>query len=281
MSAPTHQGCAFVTGVSGGIGGAVAELLLAKGWRVWGTARTEAGWSALSPHANFQGILLDLHDREEALRAFASCGEDSGGFDLIINNAGYGLFSPLSLLPPDQLERQLTGMITTQAGLLRNQVAMLATRPRGTLVNVSSLAVEFPLPFMAGYNMAKAALSALSESVMMECAGSNVVVIDFRPGDIKTGFNQVMQDQAREVLRRSDAPNLARAWQALEANIARAPTPEFAARSLVRAIHRNRSGVVRCGGVFQARLAPVLIRLIPGRWARWIRWRYFGLKSGG
>lgn len=272
---------AFITGVSGGMGGAIARLLLSRGWEVWGTARSAEAWSSLATDSRFHGVVLDLNDRAGALAAFASSGREADGFDLVINNAGYGVFCPLVELAPDELERQLAAMISTTAALAKAQVELLAARPRGTLVNVSSLAVEFPLPFMAGYNMAKSALSALSESLMMECAGTNVVVIDFRPGDIKTGFNQVMADRASKAMAGSSQPNLDRTWRTLEKNIAQAPSPEFAARSLLRAIERDRAGIVRCGGVFQARLAPVLIRLIPDRLARWVRWRYFGLKSGG
>ena len=272
---------AFLTGVSGGIGGAIAQYLLAEGWTVWGTARSEIGWKSFASHKSFHGLHLDLEQRTESLAAFSTAWQQSEGFDLIINNAGYGIFSPLVEASEEDLDRQVAAMIANTFTLIRVQTAVLLKQGNGTLVNVSSLAVEFPLPFMSGYNMAKAAMSALSESLMMEVAASDVVVIDFRPGDIKTGFNQVMAANAEAVIADSSQADLAAAWRVLEKNIQTAPSAASAARSMLRAVRRGRSGIVRYGGFFQARLAPVLIRLIPERLARAIRWRYFGLKQGG
>ncbi len=214
---------AFLTGVSGGIGGAMAELLLSEGWEVWGTARAEKGWQSFAPQKSFHGLQLDLENKQQSLATFADAWQHAGGFDLIINNAGYGVFSPLADVNEDKLDRQVAAMIANTASLIRTQTIALRGQGGGTMVNVSSLAVEFPLPFMSGYNMAKAAMSALSESLMMELSGSAVVVIDFRPGDIKTGFNQVMSPNAETVIADSSRGNLAATWRVLEKNIQTAP----------------------------------------------------------
>jgi hypothetical protein len=71
---------------------------------------------------------------------------------------------------------------------------------------------------------------------------------------------------------------LAKAWQTLEKNVREAPPPEKIAEDLWKVVRRSHSGVVRAGGFFQARLAPILIRLAPTSLARRIRWWYFGLK---
>jgi NAD(P)-dependent dehydrogenase (short-subunit alcohol dehydrogenase family) len=122
---------------------------------------------------------------------------------------------------------------------------------------------------MSGYNVAKAGLSALSESLMFESRGSAVRVIDFRPGDYRTNFNRAMQNDSASDSTRG-------AWSALEAALAAAPRPERAARDLRRALIAGRSGVVRSGSFFQARLAPALARLLPRSWVRAATARYFG-----
>jgi uncharacterized protein len=68
-----------------------------------------------------------------------------------------------------------------------------------------------------------------------------------------------------------------KAWDALEAVFAGAPAPERAADDLRRALLANRSGVVRSGSFFQARLAPALAAVSPASWVRWSIARYFGL----
>ena len=79
-------------------------------------------------------------------------------------------------------------MLINTARLSHAAVRGLRARGGGALVNISSLAAEFPLPFQPAYNMAKSGLTALNESLMIECAGTGVAVIDLRPGDFRTDF---------------------------------------------------------------------------------------------
>jgi short-subunit dehydrogenase len=148
----------------------------------------------------------------------------------------------------------------------------MRARGRGTLVNVSSLAAEFPLPYMAGYNVAKAGLSALSESLLFESRGTAVKIVDFRPGDYRTAFNQTMQTPTSA----ASAAQTARAWAVLEANLAAAPVPARAAADLRGALLAGRRGIVRSGSFFQATLAPALARFAPASLLRGASARYFG-----
>jgi hypothetical protein len=111
--------------------------------------------------------------------------------------------------------------------------------------------------------------------LILDTRGAGVTIIDFRPGDFRTGFNRRMALSA-DIDRLS--PACARVWAALERNMSAAPPPARAARDLRRAVLRNRSGVVRSGGFFQARLAPAAARLAPGRVVRFLLLRYFGLR---
>jgi short-subunit dehydrogenase len=153
--------------------------------------------------------------------------------------------------------------------LSHSSYRLMRARGRGCLVHVSSIAAEFPLPYMSGYNVAKAGLSALSESLMFESRGSGITVIDFRPGDYRTNFNRAMQtDSVSEKTRK--------VWGRLDAMLASAPAPERAAADLRRALLANRSGVVRSGTLFQASLAPLLARILPASWVRRSNALYFG-----
>jgi uncharacterized protein len=96
-------------------------------------------------------------------------------------------------------------------------------------------------------------------------------VIDFRPGDYRTAFNKAMHTHSPT----TGASRTAHAWRAVEANLNGAPPPARAAADLRRALLRRRSGVVRSGSFFQARLAPLLARLVPAPLARAAAARYF------
>jgi short-subunit dehydrogenase len=265
---------ALVTGASGGLGRAFSEMLLAEGVRVWGTARDPA---RLPAREGFAPLALDLADPAAIDRAFQAAETAAGGLDLVINNAGYGLFGPFVERDFKGWQRQLDAMLDGTLQLSHLALRGLLARNRGALVNVSSLAVEFPLPFMSAYNAAKAGLSAFSESLMIEVADTGVIVLDFRPGDYRTGFNQTMQTSWATSSAASSPPGsrVQRAWAALEANLQTAPRPARAAADLRHALRRNRSGTVRSGTWFQTRLAPLLARLAPLAWRRAVAARYF------
>ncbi len=264
---------AFVTGASAGLGREFALMLISEGVRVWGTSRDPARLAELAAEhpGAFHPVALDLSDPDGAVRALAVASAAAGGsFDLVVNNAGYGIFGEFAGVENSVWRSQLEGMLGTVLALSHAAYRSMRARNRGCLVHVSSIAAEFPLPYMSGYNVAKAGLSALSESLMFESRGSGIIIIDFRPGDYRTNFNQTMQkDSISEATRR--------AWAALDASFNGAPEPALAARDLRAALLANRSGVVRSGSFFQATVAPALARLAPRSWVRWATARYYGL----
>lgn len=267
---------AFVTGVSTGLGRAFAEMLLDEGVRVWGTARDVVRLTDLAKRypALFTAVSLDLDEPIAAEAAFARAANYVGGvFGLVINNAGYGVFGDFEAADAAVWHKQIDGMLGTTLRL--NHAALRAMRRagQGCIVNVSSLAVEFPLPFMSGYNMAKAGLSALSESLIVETRGTKIKVIDFRPGDFRTDFNQAMLTSSAVAVHEPAAT----AWRVLEKHLQAAPPPSVAADDLRRALLRGRSGTVRSGSFFQARVAPNLARLLPHSLRRSMAAHYFGL----
>jgi short-subunit dehydrogenase len=264
---------AFLTGAGSGLGLAFADMLVAEGVRVWGTSRDPV---RLPPDsAQFHPVRLDLADAGEALGAFRGAEAAAGGaFDLVVNNAGFGVFGEFDALPSAAWEAQVEAMLIANIRLAHAAYSGMRGRGRGCLVNVSSMAAEFPLPFMSGYNVAKAGLSALSESLLFESMGTGVRVIDFRPGDYRTAFNRAMQPKppVQGTARRTDA-----VWRVLEANLSASPSPARAAADLRGALRGRRRGIVCSGSVFQVRVAPLLARLLPSGVVRAGAARYFGL----
>jgi NAD(P)-dependent dehydrogenase (short-subunit alcohol dehydrogenase family) len=272
---------AFVTGAASGLGRAFTTMLLDEGVRVWGTSRDPArlaGLGGARVESPFIPVALDLADGAAAEAAFRrAAGEAGGAFDLVINNAGYGVFGDFAETPAEIWLAQIDALLLATLRLNRAAFGLMRARGRGCLVNISSLAAEFPLPFMAGYNVAKAGLSALSESLIFESRGTGVTVIDFRPGDYRTAFNDAMKPSSSP----HDAPappRRAAAWRVLERNLRASPPAARAAADLRRALRRNRSGVVRSGSWFQASAAPFLARLAPAALVRAATARYFGCR---
>jgi short-subunit dehydrogenase len=242
---------AFVTGAASGLGKAFAGMLAAEGVRVWGTSRNPdrlAGQPGIVP------VALDLSDGGAAAAAFDRAEREAGeGFDIVVNNAGYGVFGEFAAVDFAQWQAQMAAMLVATLRIAHSAWKSMIERNHGVLVNVSSIGVDFPLPYMSGYNVCKAGLSALSEALIFESRGTEVRVIDFRPGDYRTAFNDNMRTAPGFS---GTAPRTAGAWRALESNLRSAPPAERAAADLRGAIVRNKSGVVRSGSFFQARFAP-------------------------
>ena len=269
-----HFRTAFVTGASTGLGRAFTDMLLAEGVKVWGTSRDPARLAGLAtaPGGSFTPVLLDLRDGAEAESTWRAMDRDAGGFDLLVNNAGFGVFAEFARVDFDTWEEQLEVMLIHPARLCHAALAGMLARNRGALVNISSLAAEFPLPFQSAYNMAKSGLSALNESLMIETAGSGVAVIDFRPGDYRTDFEgSVRRPQS------NPPPRVVRAWQAFEAMMQSGPSPSHAAAALRRALLQRRSGTVRTGRFFQAMVAPFIARFGSQDLKRRIQAKYFNV----
>ena len=261
---------AFVTGASTGLGRAFAGMLLADGVRVWGTARDAARLADLTANPAFTAVTLDLRDGARAEAVFHEADRAAGGFDLVINNAGYGVYGDFAATDFSVWQEQLEVMLVNTARLAHAALRGLRARNRGALVNISSLGAEFPLPYQSAYNMCKAGLSALNESLMLEVAGTGVVILDVRPGDYRTDFEGSVRRPPGE-----SGPRQARGWRAFEKMMAAGPLPAHAAAALRRALLRNRSGTVRTGRFFQAVLAPFLARFGSLKLRRRLQARYF------
>ena len=265
---------AFVTGASTGLGLAFTEMLLADGVRVWGTSRDPVRLTGLArAHpAAFTPVALDLRDGDRAVQIFHGQDRAASGFDLLINNASYGVFGDFAATDFSHWREQLEVMLVHTAQLSHAALPGLLARNRGALVNISSLAAEFPLPYQSAYNMAKAGLTALTESLMIETAGTGVVILDVRPGDYRTDFKGSVRRPPGAA-----TPRMARVWAAFEAMMRSGPPPAHAAAALRRALLRHRSGTVRTGRFFQAVAGPLLARLGSLRLKRRVQARYFDL----
>ena len=268
---------AFVTGASTGLGLAFTEMLLSAGVKVWGTSRDR---KRLPNRENFYGLELDLGDGAEAQRIFMEAERVAGGFDIVINNAGFGAFGAFAHTDFSVWEEQLRVMLTNTARLSHVALRGMLARRRGALVNISSIAGEFGMPYQAVYNTVKAGLSALNESLMYELHDTGVIVIDFRPGDYRTDFEGSVRRPVQDAALAADKINLARmarVWKSFVDMMASGPSPSHAADSLRAALLRGRSDTVRTGRFFQAVLGPFLARFGSLSLRRRVQEKYFGL----
>jgi NAD(P)-dependent dehydrogenase (short-subunit alcohol dehydrogenase family) len=262
----------LVTGASSGIGLAIAKSLAEHGHEVWGTSRN---LERIPKLPRLHPIRLDLSNRLSIEEAFTSTLREAGHLDVLINNAGAGHFGPAEVLPLDTIASQFQILVFGQIQLL--QLALQHMRPRGEglIVNVSSLASRLPVPFMAAYNSAKAALASFTMSIQLEFTHPNVRIVDLQPGDIRTDFNQgvIVSDDVDRY-----NTKVARAWTIVERNMKNAPGPELVARQIVSLIQSAEPPLrLTVGNVFESKIAPLIFRFLPQRLRVWGLRRYYGI----
>ena len=189
------QKAAVVTGVSTGIGRAIAKALVDAGWKVFGSVRKEkdAAEASAALGANFTPLLFDVTDnaaiRREAEKVDAALAGRT--LDALINNAGVAVAGPVAYLDLDDLKRQIDinvyGPIrVTQAFLKMLGADHSRKGAPGRIINMSSVAGKLASPFMSPYAMSKHALEALSDSLRRELIIHGVDVIAIGPGAIRT-----------------------------------------------------------------------------------------------
>ena len=264
----------FLTGASSGIGLETATLLTARGYEVWGTSRDPARLPKLP---RFHPVTMDLTRPDSIRENFAAALREAGAFDVLINNAGNGAFGPLEAMPAEIVLDQFQVLVHAPVELIRLALPSMRARGRGMIINVTSLAAQFPIPFMAPYSAAKSALSLLTEALRMELANTPIHVVEIRPGDIDTPFHK----QTRKLGTTADVQNDRRTksvWETQSRNMAAAPPAHRVAQAVLRVINSPRPPpVLVVGGVFQAWVAPLAARLSPLRLQECVLRRYYRL----
>jgi len=193
MSRPSP--CAVVTGVSSGIGAAIATSLAGAGWHVFGSVRRPQDAAALADAlgASFTPLVFDVVDAAAIAEAAQTVKAALGGSTLagLVNNAGIAVAGPVRYLDLDDLKRQMDVNVYGPIRVIQAFLPMLGADPAyrgapGTIVNMSSVAGELASPFMSPYAMSKHALEALSKSLRVELLGHGVDVVVVGPGAVKT-----------------------------------------------------------------------------------------------
>lgn len=263
----------FLTGASSGIGLAMAKLLVSQGHEVWGTSRN---LDRIPKMPLLHPVRLDLGDPRSVEEAFNAALGEAGHFDVLINNAGSGHFGPAEFVSTEMIVSQFQILVFGQVQLLRLALRSMQTHGEGLIINVTSLASRLPVPFMATYNAAKAALASFTMSIQLELSDSCVHIVDLQPGDICTGFNENVR-KSTQCDSRYDA-KAAQTWQAVERNMQAAPKPEIIAQrvlELIRGAYPPPRMTV--GDTFQTKIAPLIFRFLPQRVRIWGLKRYYGI----
>ncbi len=197
---------ALVTGGNRGIGRGVAEALAAEGATVALTARDEgaAREAARAIGGRALGLGCDVRSEEQVARMFERLDEAAGGPDVLVNNAGVGIFAPVSDLSPEDWRTVIETNLNGPFYCCHHALPRMRRRGGGYIVNISSLAGKNPFPTAAAYNASKFGLNGFSEALMMEVRDQGIRVSYVMPGSVATEFGDGSEGKDDWALRPAD-----------------------------------------------------------------------------
>jgi NAD(P)-dependent dehydrogenase (short-subunit alcohol dehydrogenase family) len=179
----------FVTGSSRGLGRSFAEAALSRGDKVAATARNPEQLDELAAAygAAVLPLELDVTDRAAVFDAVQRAREYFGRLDVIVNNAGYGLFGAVEELDEQQLRDQLETNLFGALRVIQAALPCLREQGAGHIIQMSSVGGLIAMPIGGGYLPSKWALEAMNESLAQEVAGLGIKVTLVEPFSYATG----------------------------------------------------------------------------------------------
>lgn len=182
---------ALVTGASSGLGKATAQRLLEAGYTVYVAARRRALMDELVA-AGALPLTMDITEDADIQRTVATIEAGHGGVDVLINNAGFGLFGSVEETSLADARYQFEVNLFGLARLTQLLLPGMRAKGAGTIVNLSSMGGKIYTPLGAWYHATKHAIEGFSDCLRIELAPHGIKVVIIEPGIIATEFGEVM-----------------------------------------------------------------------------------------
>ncbi len=186
------QKIAVITGGNRGIGRGVAEALAADGYTVALTARkqSDADQAASEIGRGARGYACDVRHYADVQALFASVAKDLGGADVLVNNAGVGVFAKLAEMSIEDWHAVIETNVNGVFYCTREAIPQMKTRGAGYIFNVSSLAGRNAFVGASAYCASKHAVNGMSEVLFQEVRDDGIRVTYLMPGSVATEFGR-------------------------------------------------------------------------------------------
>ena len=190
----------LITGASSGIGREAAILLGEQGHTTYAGARRVERMADLADltGGSVTAVEMDVSKAGDNERVVSRIIEDEGRIDVLINNAGFGLYGPIEDISIDDARYQFEVNLFGLAQLTQLVLPHMRAQGSGRIVNVSSMVGKVFLPLGAWYVATKHALEGWSDCLRIETAPFGIQVVLIEPGAIKTEFGDIVGTQLRK-----------------------------------------------------------------------------------
>ncbi|HVD19245.1 MAG TPA: oxidoreductase [Propionibacteriaceae bacterium] len=185
---------ALITGASSGIGEATALHLAELGYTVYAGARRVERMSDLADRG-IRTRSVDVTDDPSMVALVEAILADTGRIDVLVNNAGYGLYGALEDVPVEEARRQFDVNIFGLARMTQLVLPQMRAQRDGYIVNISSMGGKIWEPLGSWYHASKFAVEGLSDSLRVEVAAFGIKVVIIQPGTIRSEWSGIAADK--------------------------------------------------------------------------------------
>jgi len=202
MNDNLHDRVALVTGASRGIGAAIADLLAARGARVFGTATTEAGAVAISERGaeGLTGLMLNVNDADGIRAVMAAITAEAAAPTILVNNAGVARDQLLMRMSEDDWDTVLNTNLRSVYRLSKACLRGMMKARSGRIISIASVIGSMGNAGQANYAAAKAGMLGFSRSLAREVGSRGITVNVVAPGFIDTDMTRDLNEDQRQAM---------------------------------------------------------------------------------
>ena len=250
----------LITGGSSGIGKAIGEYLLQKGYVVYGTSRNPENVK----NSMFPLLALEVKNPESIEAAIKKVIAISGRIDVLINNAGVGITGPLEEIPMAEIKNNFDVNLFGPIEVMKAVLPQMRAQKSGLIINITSIAGYMGLPFRSIYSASKGALELITESLRMEVKSFGIKITNVAPGDFAT--NIASGRFHSPIIKGSDYEiNYGDNLKTLNEHVDSGSNPIEMAEAILKIIENPNPSIHYKIGIFMQKFSIVLKRILPDK----------------
>ena len=260
----------LVTGGSSGLGQAICKLLAAQGHTVYGTGRSVQDGEQVH---GCTLLAMDVTDEGSVQRTVDRIMADNKRIDVLVNNAGLGIQGPAEDIAPAMAAQLFDVNVLGPHRVCRAVLPHMRAARKGLIINISSVAANFGLPYRAFYSASKAALDRYSEALSTEVARFGIEVVTVQPGEFNTNIGA--KRLRPEVISPDHKPGYEKAMDVLGSSMHYSRDPDELARVVAKIVASKRPRTRYIVAQGMQRISVLAKALLPGRmFERMVRKHY-------
>lgn len=260
----------LITGASSGLGKAIGLRLAKAGHTVLGTSRQPQLGEG---HGAFPLVAMDVTSDDSVNAAIAEVIQRTGRLDVVINNAGLGIQGPAEDITAELAARLMDTNLLGAHRVCRAALPHMRAQGGGLIINVTSVAGNFGLPYRSFYSASKAALERYTEALSTEVARFGIHALTIQPGEFNT--NIAAARLRPEVISEANRPGYEKAMAILGGSMHYSRDPDELAQVVEKVINARRPKATYIVAQGVQRLSIVLKKVLPGRmFERMVRKHY-------